>query len=147
MPLVKTNVVRRLVAGIGVAIAALSIVFAGSPAQAVSRGQELTRGEYLNRGDYIYRPFDVGNGRWRLIMQNDGNLVLYSPGNSVCWTTGTSTGHHAVYQQDGNFVLYNASGRALWASNTAGRPGSTVDINRRGHLWVGETEYTTRDCL
>jgi hypothetical protein len=55
-----------------------------------------------------------------VIMQTDGNLVLYSGGEAV-WSSGTSgnPGAQAVLQNDGNFVIYSASGRALWNTGTA----------------------------
>jgi hypothetical protein len=29
------------------------------------------------------------NGRYTLVMQHDGNLVLYEPGGKAAWDTGT----------------------------------------------------------
>ncbi|MFV0461047.1 MAG: hypothetical protein ACK5MT_20030 [Actinomycetales bacterium] len=58
----------------------------------------------------------------RLVMQLDGNLVLYASGNGAdraVWSTGTvGTGHHAVMQDDRNLVVYDAAGTAVWASGT-----------------------------
>jgi hypothetical protein len=47
-----------------------------------------------------------------LVMQGDGNLVLYAPGctgpNGSCWSSGTSghPGADFVVQEDGNLVIY-----------------------------------------
>jgi len=54
----------------------------------------------------------------RLVMQTDGNLVLYGP-NGANWATGTNgTGSHnyALLQTNGNLVVYNSSNKALWSS-------------------------------
>ena len=62
---------------------------------------------------------------YQLIMQNDGNLVLYSINDNQestpVWATGTNgtDASYAVMQTDGNLVLYNPSGKAIWASSTA----------------------------
>ena len=59
------------------------------------------------------------NGCFQLVMQNDGNLVLYGRGGRAIWATGT-TGKEvefAIMQGDGNFVLYAPGGRPTWATN------------------------------
>ena len=43
------------------------------------------------------------NGKYTLIMQGDGNLVLYTNSNTPVWAT---TAVHASLQDDGNRVLY-----------------------------------------
>ncbi len=62
------------------------------------------------------------NAKGTLIMQGDGNLVIYSEVGRPLWATGTAghPGARAVFQSDGNLVIYNPSGTPLWASNTAG---------------------------
>ncbi len=73
--------------------------------------------------------FWSANGCYRLVMQPDGNLVLYGhQGNTqqALWSSGTfqQGGVCAVMQADGNFVLYTAggesSGHALWSSHSSG---------------------------
>jgi hypothetical protein len=120
-------------------MAASFVGLTAGPASAGNLGVALTRGETLNRGDWIERY--TASGVVQLIMQNDGNLVLYLVGVKPCWATNTSTGTHAIYQRDGNFVLYGPGG-ALWASNTVGRSGQTVDMNSQGVLYVGNTPKT-----
>ena len=103
-----------------------------SPAASV--GTALTRGQSLNNGDSL----DL-QGR-QLIMQPDGNLVLYNNSVSprkVCWASNSSGSNraaaYAIYQNDGNFVIYNGPGGAvLWASNTVGLSGSTVLLETDG---------------
>ena len=62
------------------------------------------------------------NGRYTLILQRDGNLVLYrvSP-RAPLWDSETDgdVATRATLQGDGNFVVY-APDRALWATGTDG---------------------------
>ena len=68
----------------------------------------------LRPGDAMYSS----DRRTRLVMQGDGNLVLYS-GAGALWNSRTAgnRGAYAVLQTDGNLVLYSAGNRPLW--NTA----------------------------
>jgi len=53
----------------------------------------------------------------RLIMQGDGNLVLYDPGNRAVWASGTDGwggGSELVVQDDGNLVVYRSGSNAVW---------------------------------
>ena len=58
------------------------------------------------------------NKQSRLVMQGDGNLVLYWLGHAL-WATNTRhhPGVYAVMQGDGNFVVYDGH-HPLWASHT-----------------------------
>lgn len=58
----------------------------------------------------------------KLILQSDGNLVIYGP-HGATWGSGTD-GKPAAYvtmQSDGNLVIYNSSNKPLWGSGTEGR--------------------------
>jgi hypothetical protein len=93
----------------------------------------LDRGHVLLPGQALYTP----DRKFRLIMQHDGNLVLYSP-NRATWasnTGGTPRGAGlAVFQRDGNFVVYDKTGRAVWASNRGGQGGSALVLQPDGNL-------------
>ena len=94
---------------------------------------EMTGGQGLDRD----RGLASCDGRFLLVMQGDGNLVLYQEGKPL-WGTGTQNtgGNFAVMQGDGNFVLYDTSGKALWASGTAGHPGARLVVQNDGNLVV-----------
>src|SRR5262249_15755065 len=75
----------------------------------------------------------IQNGDTTLVMQSDGNLVVYQ-GSSAVWASNTA-GHDsgtnqcaAQFQTDGNFVVYNGS-KPLWASNTVGRGGTALCLS------------------
>jgi hypothetical protein len=64
------------------------------------------------------------DGKYRLEMQSDGNLVIYDGGDAV-WASNTNGKGVAPYtlamQGDGNLVIYDKDYSATWASNTAGK--------------------------
>jgi hypothetical protein len=77
------------------------------------------------------------NGRAVLLLQSDGNLVLYVDGRAM-WganTVGRAPGQ-AVMQGDGNFVVYDAAGQAAWASATAGHDGALLTVQDDGNCVV-----------
>jgi cytochrome c peroxidase len=90
----------------------------------------------LNVNDYLVSE----NGRYRLYLQGDGNIVLRDQqSGSALWSSGTNGkgGTRLVLQGgDGNFVLYTASGIAVWASGTNGTGASRVVINNDGSLAI-----------
>jgi nucleoid-associated protein YgaU len=79
----------------------------------------------------IDQKLTSSNGKYILIMQGDGNLVLYTESNTPVWATRTE-GKGAVrasLQDDGNLVLYTKEVErrfrrdepvAVWASQTRG---------------------------
>ena len=108
----------------------------------------------LNPGDALYpnQHLTSHGGELALVMQADGNLVLYAPGGQRVWDTGTDGQwvSRAVMQEDGNFVLYGPVG-AIWSSHTHDHPGSTLVLQDDGNvvifdpgrqpLWASGTRY------
>jgi hypothetical protein len=89
----------------------------------------LPTGQQLQQGEALTSP----NGNYRLIMQEDGNLVLYVsekfvPANAI-WATGRFRNgpNRFQVQADGNLVTYDGNNRASWASNSFFQ----VKINKR----------------
>ena len=76
------------------------------------------------------------DGRFELIQQTDGNLVLYM-GAQALWAAGTfgGGGDTTAMQTDGNLVVYNA-GHALWAAGTYNNPGATLQVQDDGNLVI-----------
>jgi hypothetical protein len=89
------------------------------------------------------------DGRFRLVMQADGNLVLYQYGQAL-WASGTNGARSARMQADGNFVLYDAANRAVWASHSAGHPGARLVLQDDGNLVVydayGRALWASNTC-
>lgn len=113
----------------------------------------LKPGEWLEPGDELY----VNSHRsYRLILQTDGNLVLYKQeivpskahpkdrlqydivDGAAMWNSKTAGkgALKAVMQTDGNFVIYNKNGKALWNTGTQGHPGSKLSLQTDGNLVI-----------
>lgn len=74
------------------------------------------------------------SGAYRLVMQGDGNLVVYSSSGQPLWATMTFTpGSFLAVQGDGNVVIYGPNGSPVWATMTF-RPGSYLKMQDDGNL-------------
>ena len=77
------------------------------------------------------------NGRYRLVCQVDGNLVLYDDvDRTVPWSNGTAgtAAGQAVLQADGNFVVYDAKVIGIWSTGTAGNSNAFLALQSDGNL-------------
>ncbi|GIG29901.1 S8 family serine peptidase [Cellulomonas marina] len=80
---------------------------------------------------YVARPGGADVARWHsgtgghpgasLVVQGDGNAVVYAPGGRPLWQAGTANrpGARLVVQDDGNAVVYDGGGVARWQSGTS----------------------------
>ena len=83
------------------------------------------------------------NGRYRLLLQADGNLVLYDDvERSAPWATRTAgiTPGHVIMQTDGNLVVYDAAGRDHWSSASGGNPNAHLLVQNDGNVVVYRTD-------
>jgi hypothetical protein len=57
-------------------------------------------------------------GGYALVMQGDGNLVLYAPGNRAIWTSNTAGNPDSrlLLMAEGNLALYTPGNQAIWRS-------------------------------
>src|SRR5262245_41889895 len=79
------------------------------------------------------------NGLVNLIMQGDGNLVLYRTHfRRALWASDTwqSPVDRAILGEDGNLVACSADGTSYWATGTDGHPGASVVLQDDGNLVV-----------
>ncbi|MEU6759786.1 FG-GAP-like repeat-containing protein [Streptomyces sp. NPDC046685] len=93
-------------------------------------------GARIPAGTTLASGQEFSSGNSKLLMQADGNLVLYTKDNKPIWATGTNKnpGATARMQSDGNFVVYAADGKtALWSSKTS-TPSSYAVLHPRGVL-------------
>jgi YD repeat-containing protein len=94
----------------------------------------LYAGDELHAGESLRSP----NGRYRLELTSDGNLVVWE--NDPCpvtlWHSHTSghPGAYALMQADGNFVLIPVSGSAIGISNTPQYSGAHLLMQDDGNL-------------
>ncbi|MGW2397711.1 hypothetical protein ACWCYY_14320 [Kitasatospora sp. NPDC001664] len=129
----RKTMLRRAAALIGAAVFAAAVpALSATPAAAADSA-------YLRAGQRLDPGASISSGESRLVMQGDGNLVLYLVGsygqNAVpLWASGTynNWGAYAVMQADGNFVIYRQNGSgpgdALWSSGTWGSQGAYVQL-------------------
>ena len=69
----------------------------------------------------LWSPGSFYNFNGIVVMQSDGNLVVYDgAGSAPVWSTNTAghPGAALAIQNDGNLVIYDVDGTVLWASNT-----------------------------
>lgn len=126
---------------------------------------QLGPNQTLYPGDVLMSPRSTDTRGYRLVMQSDCNLVLYSlqyyrgrsylidiwgtfktyqQGQDIpIWATNTQwswSGCHATFQGDGNLVVYDSLNRVRWASGTNGRAtGGTLRMQDDGNLVIYNT--------
>jgi hypothetical protein len=79
------------------------------------------------------------NGFLNLLLQGDGNLVLYRTlFGWALWASNTagSPVDHVIMQADGNLVAFSLSGTPYWATGTGGHPGAWALLQDDGNLVV-----------
>jgi hypothetical protein len=99
----------------------------------------------LNVGDVLFSATRA----FQLILQSDGNLVLYCISNpplditqatytNALWSSETNgtDAKRVNMQDDGNLVVYGADGTALWNSQTSGNEGAFCRCQDDGNLVV-----------
>jgi len=86
----------------------------------------------LNPGNFILAA------EAELIMQSDGNLVVYDETGRARWPTGTNTkgGKYATFQTDGNLVVRDFFGNPVWASGTSGISPGMLAMQADGNLVI-----------
>ncbi|BAQ61112.1 high-affnity carbon uptake protein Hat/HatR [Geminocystis sp. NIES-3708] len=100
----------------------------------------LKSGEFLSVNEFLISA----NGNYSLVLQADGNLVLYNCRSSkAIWASGTNGRKpiSAVMQEDGNFVIY-FDGFNPWASNTANRLISHLKLEDNGTVILYNNHYS-----
>lgn len=98
---------------------------------AATRPSALSPGQQLAVGRQLASP----DGSFRLAMQSDGNLVEYRATHVLFSTrTGGHPGARLVMQRNGDLVLYSAANRPLWSSATAGHAGAFLVLANSGTL-------------
>ncbi|MBJ6141774.1 matrixin family metalloprotease [Hymenobacter sp. BT559] len=94
----------------------------------------LYEGQLLNVDESLVSS----NGRYRLLLQADGNLVIYNGSNRGIWNSGTwgKNIRKAIMQADGNFVLYDNNSVSRFSTNTWNPVGSYMMMQPDGNLVI-----------
>lgn len=132
-----TGRVRRLRRITAITVAAATLLLSLGVAQSASAtagSDRLATGEQLG----INQRLTSQGGRYALVMQNDGNLVVVGP-NGPTWSSNTSGSgaSRVVVQGDGNLVMYKPNGVPVFSTGTNGSAASLV-MQSDGNL----VEYT-----
>jgi hypothetical protein len=88
------------------------------------------------------------SGQFHFKYQSDGNLVLYAGGNPIwsSVTDGTSSGF-VIMQTDGNLVMYDANEVPVWDSDGSfGHPGAFLQVQDDGNVAIYDTNLTPLWC-
>jgi hypothetical protein len=99
--------------------------------------------EQLNVSDALWSD----NGLVTLVLQGDGDLVLYRAHfRQALWASNTvgKGVTRLVMQPDGNLVAYSAAGVAEWATGTAGNPGASAVLQDDGNFVIYDTAQVAR---
>lgn len=77
------------------------------------------------------------NGRYFIVVQEDGNFVMYRNDMAVRFATYKyGSGNFAWMQNDGNFVHYTSTTQPLWHTHTFNNPGAFLAVQNDGNLVV-----------
>lgn len=132
----KKTRIRLTAAGAAVAALLAGGILTAAPASANQVPPQLGENGVLHPGTYLQSHGE----QYRLLIQNDGNLVELGNGK-VLWSTGTG-GHPGAYlkmQTDGNAVVYTSLGKPLWSSqtyNVGPYADNEIGIGSDGNVWV-----------
>jgi parallel beta-helix repeat protein len=98
----------------GTSVSAASATDVGAAVRDHNQGSQLQINQVLGANDYLKSP----NGQYRLLMQTDGNLVIYNASNTAVWNSQTwgMPAQYATLTQGGNLVVYGSS-HIYWSSN------------------------------
>lgn len=117
----------------------------------------LRSGERLHVGGFLLSA----NGRTLLVLQSDGNLVVYAADSGhPLWASRTNGKPvaSALMQGDGNLVLLDANDAPIWATGTQGHNGAYLHAQDDGNvvmlaqdgapIWdTGTYGYNTTDSV
>lgn len=114
---------------------------AGPAPAAATDPSRLTSGQRLGAGQGTSgQRLASPSAAYVLVVQGDGNVVVYAQPGRALWSTGTHGNPGAavslVLQDDGNLVAYDttAAPRALWQAGTRVGPGATLSLQDDGNL-------------
>ena len=88
----------------------------------------------------VDQKYFSSSGKYYLIFQNDGNVVIYNAEGNFIWGSYNNKqaplfGKKAMMQPDGSFVIYSGDNRFMWAIQTD-VAGASVSINNKGEFVI-----------
>lgn len=92
--------------------------------------------EWRASADGRFRLYYQSDGNLVLLNMAAGSVPLWSSG-----TAGTEPGN-VLMQLDGNLVIYDAYGNAVWATNTVGNDGAALIVQSDGEVLLYREDQT-----
>lgn len=74
------------------------------------------------------------NGEYKLVLQQDGNLVIYNSLKKAVKDCRGQAMNTLLLQNDGNLVAYKSDGSVAWASNTENKGADRLEMQNDGNL-------------
>ncbi|WP_405610538.1 Dyp-type peroxidase [Streptomyces sp. NBC_01508] len=103
-------------------------------------------GDRILEAPFTLLPGDgpIGPAKARLVMWQDGNLVVLDERDEVRWESGTtgSGGARATFQEDGDLVIFGAGDRPVWKSRTTGNPRAKLIALMDGNVVIRAADGT-----
>uniref|UniRef100_A0A667W8R6 Bulb-type lectin domain-containing protein n=1 Tax=Myripristis murdjan TaxID=586833 RepID=A0A667W8R6_9TELE len=92
----------------------------------------LSTNQELYQGDYLLS----NNGNYKAIFQDNGNFVIYKWAQQWETNTSGLGGNRVVMQGDGNLVMYTSSDKPVWDSKICNRedPRMRLALTDEGRL-------------
>jgi hypothetical protein len=132
---------RFAIAAVATATTFAALLGNAGTAVAAANTDRLNPGETLGANQRLVSP----DGQYVLVMQGDGNLVEYAPGNRPIWATGTNRAGSGVEMQgDGNLVVYAPGHVPVWASGTGGVPNLHLEVQSDGNQVLYTSGHVAR---
>jgi RHS repeat-associated protein len=99
-------------------------------------GSTLNAGSTLQDGQTMWSP----TRQYRVTMQTDGNLVIYTAGGSPVWGSGTNphSGLMLTLQNSGELGIHDNYGTVKWTSYTSPSSEDTLTLQDDGDLVLKE---------
>jgi len=122
------------------------ILFAGILALAASRCHQAKCHNHAGKKNVFLKPgqrLTAENGSSYLIMQEDGNLVLYcTKDNRVAWASNTRGKNELVFQEDGNLVMYSRDPKreVKWQAGSHNKGAIRLHLQNDGNLVIYNAE-------
>ena len=112
-----------------------------APPESISNTSTVNQGPILNsvlKSNDVLFPGQIlysQNGYYRLALQEDGNVVLYTPTRPI-WASNTYMRKfdQLIVQNDGNIVSYDGYGFPVWSTGTFMSGGNTLIVQEDGNL-------------
>jgi len=129
---VRRRVERLVICAVVVCGVGAAGLMLASSAAAATTSNTLSAGHVLSIGQQLVSA----DGRYRAVIQSDGNFVVYGP-RGVVWAAFSPHASGAVLamQSDGNLVVY-AGGRPTWNAGTQPTTADRLVMQSDGNLVV-----------